>query len=322
MTTDNICVHLFLICANLCNKKYVTMNAVIFPGQGAQYPRMGKDLYDNFPEVRDIFSRIDKAAGMPLSEKCFYASEEELKDTSLQQLTILTVSLAAFEVFRGKSIKIDYFSGLSLGEYSCLYPAGVLSLEDVVILIRERSLAMDEAAKENPSCMFAVIGAREDDLKGKQNNSFYIANINSPSQIVVSLAENKKLIVKEILTKSGFRVVELDVSGGFHSTFMEPARVRLKKVMESLNFLDAKVPIVSNFTARAHTDREDIKHNLINQLTHPVLWKDCIEFMNNKGVNTFFEVGPSRVLKGILRKINPQLKVVNIGKKEDIDVLE
>ena len=103
---------------------------------------------------------------------------------------------------------------------------------------------------------------------------------------------------------------------------MEPARVRLKKVMESLNFLDAKVPIVSNFTARAHTDREDIKHNLINQLTHPVLWKDCIEFMNNKGVNTFFEVGPSRVLKGILRKINPQLKVVNIGKKEDIDVLE
>ena len=295
------------------------MNAIVFPGQGAQYPGMGKDLYDSFPECRSVFSRIDKIAGFSLSERCFNGTKEDLWDTSLQQLSILSVSLAAFEVFKKKARGISYFSGLSLGEYSCLYPAGVVSLNDLVTLVKERSLAMDEAGKDNPSGMFAVIGAKEEDLKSGDKNKFYIANMNAPSQIVVSVAEDNKPAVKEELTGLGFRVVELDVSGGFHSPFMEPASKHLEKVMKSIDFSDADIPVVSNVTAKDHIRGEEIKRNLINQLTHPVLWEKCVNFMGDRGVDTFFEIGPSRVLKGLIRKINSQLKVVSVGKKEDIE---
>ncbi len=295
------------------------MNAVIFTGQGAQYPGMGKDFYDSFLKAKEVFSCIDKAVGFSVSDKCFYGTKEELEDTSVQQLTILATSLAIFEVFRERITKVDYFSGLSLGEYSCLYPAGVLSLEDLARLVKERSLAMQEAAKSNPSCMFAVLGASEKVLNDNQSLGYYVANINSPKQIVVSLSKEKKNFVREELEKMGFKVIELAVSGGFHSPFMEPARIRLKKVIEELDFSNASVPIVSNFTGRSHTDKEEIKLNLINQLTHPVLWKDCVNYMVSLKVDTFFEMGPSRILKGILRKIDPSIKVVNIEKKEDLE---
>jgi [acyl-carrier-protein] S-malonyltransferase len=233
----------------------------------------------------------------------------------------LNPSFSMFPTPKKKDREISYFSGLSLGEYSCLYPAGVVSLNDLITLVRERSLAMDEAGKENPSGMFAVIGAKEEDLKGKDRDKFYIANMNAPSQIVVSVAEDNKPAVKEEFIEMGFRVVELDVSGGFHSPFMEPARKHLEKVMKSINFSDADIPVVSNVTARAHIKGEEIKRNLIDQLTHPTLWEKCVNFMSEKGVDTFFELGPSRVLKGLIRKINPQLKVISVGKKEDIEKL-
>jgi len=297
------------------------MKAVIFPGQGAQYVGMGKSLHSNFPEVQGIFCKIDNILGFELSKKCFFGPREELKDTFIQQVAILAVSLASFEVFKGENIKIDYFSGLSLGEYSCLYPAGVLTLEDLVILVRERALAIQRASESHLSCMFAVIGLEEETLKTKQNLGFYIANINSPKQIVISLSQNNKAKVKDALIALGAKVVELEVSGGFHSPFMEDAKNRLENVINNINFNDAQIPVVSNFTARSHIYKEDIKSNLINQLTHKVLWKQCVEFMTSQGVDTFFEVGPNHVLKGILRKINARLKVINIEKKEDLDAL-
>ncbi len=297
------------------------MNAVIFPGQGAQYPGMGKDFYDNFTSAQNIFSHIDEIVGFPLKEKCFYGTKEELEDTFFQQLAILATNLAIFEVFKEKKIKIDYFSGLSLGEYSCLYPAGVLSLKDLVVLIKERALAMQEAAKINPSCMFAVLGVEEEMLRNNEGEGFYIANINSPSQIVISLAKKNRQRIKDALEKIGLKVIELSVSGGFHSPFMEPAKERLKKVMDSLEFSNAHTPIISNFTAKGHTDKEEIKSNLINQLTHSVLWRKCVDYMVEAGVDTFFEVGPSRILRGLIRKINPAIKVINIEKKDDWDSL-
>lgn len=296
------------------------MNAIIFPGQGSQFQGMGKNLYDNFASAREIFSCIDKYAGFNVSGMCFEGKPEDLKKTYLQQMAILSVSLVCFELFRTKNIKIDFLSGLSLGEYACLYPAEVLSLKDLVHLVKERATAMEEASKVNPSCMFAVIGLEQKILQDlSKSGDFFVANINSSQQIAISLSRENKQKVKEALESKGARVIELDVGGGFHSEFMQPAKKHLEKVLQAMQFNDAKIPIVSNFTARPATNATEIKKNLLEQLTSTVLWKDCVEFMSKNAVDTFFEVGPSKVLRGLIRKINPSLKVVNIEKKEDLD---
>lgn len=298
------------------------MNSIIFPGQGAQYIGMGKSLYDNYAKAKDIFSTIDGILGINLSEKCFTGQGSELKDTAIQQLAILAVSVASFELFKDKKVGIDYLSGLSLGEYSCLHASEVLSLKDLVILVRERGLAMRKAALNNPSTMFAVMNIEKDILKDMaQKEGFYISNLNSSKQIVVSLSIDDKDKIKNVLSAEKARVIELEVSGGFHSPFMSEAKEALSKVMEGMVFNDAKIPIVSNFTGKAHTKNEEIKFNLLEQLVSPVLWKDCVEFMIGKGVNCFYEVGPSKVLKGLMRKINRDVKVINIETKEDIELL-
>jgi len=295
------------------------MKAIVFPGQGAQYTGMGRSLYDGFSQARDIFSSVDDILGFELSQKCFKGEAAELKSTSIQQLAILAVSLAAYRVFCDRNIGISYLSGLSLGEYSCLYAAGVLSLEDLVVLVKMRALFMEEAAQLNPSTMFAVLGAERQALEEKaRQEGFYIANVNSAQQIVISLAQDDKEKVRGVLEALGVRAIELGVSGGFHAPFMKEAKENLRKVIEKMRFHDAKIPIVSNFTARAHIQKEEIKHNLLEQLTSPVLWKDCVDFMVKKGVNSFFEIGPSKVLRGLIRKINPEVKVINIEKKEDL----
>lgn len=294
------------------------MNAIVFPGQGAQYVGMGKSLYENFQEARDVFGAIDRLLGFALSEKCFYGPAEELKNTRLQQLAILSVSIASYEVLKQKKkLESVYFSGLSLGEYSCLYATGVLNLENTLILVKERAEAMEEAARKNPSTMFAVLGVDKRSLHTQESLGFYIANINSPQQIVISLPMDKKDMIKEALTEYGAKVIELQVSGGFHSPFMEDAKEQLKKTIDQMEFKKAHTPIVSNVTARAHQDSEDIKNNLLQQLVSPVLWCECVEQMTEKGVDTFFEVGPQRVLKGLIRKITPQVIVYNFGEKED-----
>ena len=298
------------------------MEAVIFPGQGAQYVGMGQSLYDNFFQAKELFDAMDSVLGYSLSDKCFTGKEEELKDTATQQLAILAVSIASFEVFKTFRSKISFLSGLSLGEYSCLYAAGVLSLEDVTVLVRERGLAMQKAAKVNPSTMFAVMGIDKELLeKQGKEEEFYVSNLNAPGQVVISLKTSDRDRIKASLEGQDAKVVELAVSGGFHSPFMWPAKEHLRDVVEKLNFKDAQIPIVSNFTAVAHTDKDEIQTNLLEQLTSPVLWKDCVGFMVSHGMEVFYEVGPSKVLRGLMRKINPSVKVVNLEKREDFDKL-
>ncbi len=294
--------------------------AVVFPGQGAQYVGMGKEFYERYSESKRIFSLADEVLGYRISDICFNGPEEKLKDTGVQQLAILTVSCAIFEACKEHILKDTlYLAGLSLGEYTALYAGGVLEFSDLIILVRERAEAMQQASLLNPSCMLAVIGLDIEVLRSNNSLGFYIANVNSPNQIVVSVHKDKKEEIKDRLISLGAkRVVELRVSGGFHSPFMEPAKDRLEKVLEKMTFKEASIPIVSNFDAQPYTSPEKIKDNLLNQLTHTVLWKECVEFMA-QSVDTFVEIGPSKVLTGLIRKICTS-PVVNLESLKDLEV--
>ncbi len=293
--------------------------AVIFPGQGAQFVGMGKDLYNNFDEAKMLFEEADSYLGEKISEICFSGPPEKLKDTFYQQVAIFLVSACAWDILKSRiKVQPSFFAGLSLGEYSCLYAGGVLDFKDTLFLVKRRAELMAFASSKNPSCMLAVLGINKEDLEELNGKLFYIANLNCPGQVVVSLSKEKKEEVKEFLEKKKVKkILELEVSGGFHSPFMEPAQEPLKEVIDSLEFMPPRVPIVSNVDAQAHTNVEKIKANLIAQLTSPVVWQACIEFMTNQDVSLFYEVGPSKVLRGLLRRINPNLEVLNFGCLED-----
>jgi [acyl-carrier-protein] S-malonyltransferase len=309
-------------CPDIRIKVKVSKKAIIFPGQGAQYPQMGLSLYQNFQEAKRVFDLVDQISGIKVTEAIFSGDSSQLKDTAIQQLAILAVSLAAYELSKPNLGDVEFVLGLSLGEYSCLYAGGVLCLEDLILLVKARGQAMQKAAKVNPSSMLAVIGANRGDLESKQRDlGFYISNLNAPSQVVVSTQEKNKNELKNKLEKEGLRVIELKISGGFHSPFMEPAREELKKVIANFEFSNAAIPIVSNVTAGQEVKSEKIKENLLKQLVSPVLWMDSIKYLSDKGINNFYEIGPSKVLKGLLRKIDRNLNVINIEKKEDIDKL-
>lgn len=297
------------------------MKAIIFPGQGAQYPGMGKDLYDNNLSAKNVFLDIDRLSGVNVTQLCFFAPELELNDLYNQQLAVLATSLAAYAAFKeiGIGVNVDFFSGLSLGQYTCLYPAGVLALDSLVRLVKKRAEVTQKVSLDCPSSMLAVMGLERNCLEalGKKEG-FYLANINSCRQIVISLKREDLEMTKNILLDCGAKIAELKIGVGFHSPLMMKAKKQLKDFADNLEFKPAKIPIVNNVTGRAHIDKDEIKKNLIEQLTSPVLWQDCVEFMIKSGVEVFFEIGPSRVLRGLIRKINSQIKVINIEKTEDL----
>ncbi|MFA4888451.1 MAG: ACP S-malonyltransferase [Candidatus Omnitrophota bacterium] len=302
------------------------MVAYLFAGQGSQYIGMGKDFYDSFPESRAVFDRADKTLGFALSELCFAGPIEELTKTNNSQPAILTVSIAALEAFRA-SIQYpvpstpSFTAGLSLGEYSALVAAGVISFEDAVYLTRKRGQFMEDQAQDKPGKMLTLIGLDLATVKHICAQAHTeIANVNCPGQIVIS-GGLKEIDSAGVLAKDrGAKMaVPLAVSGAFHSSFMQGAGSRLAAELSKIKLNLAKIPVIFNVTAKPAVSIEEIKDNLIRQVSGSVLWEDSMRFMLGQGVNEFFEFGPGKVLKGLMRRIDINAQVATVESKEDIE---
>jgi len=294
----------------------------IFPGQGSQYIGMGKDLYDNFPISREIFDKAEAILDLPIKEYCFNGPAEVLKKTVICQPAIFVTSIAALSALQSKlPIFPAYVLGLSLGEYSALVAAKVLKFEDALYLVKKRAELMEEEAKKSQGAMWAVIGLDRDILQDicRELKDVYIANLNTADQIVLSgLKEKTEALKKLCLEKGAKKVIELEVSGAFHSPFMREASERFKEFLKEVDFSFTQIPLVSNVDAQPKTEPEQIKEALIRQIYSSVFWEDAVKFVISKGVTSFYEIGAGKVLKGLIRKINPGVEVINIESAQDI----
>ena len=292
--------------------------AFLFPGQASQYTGMGRDLFENFPESRAVFEEADAALGFALSKLCFEGPEETLKLTENTQPAILTVSIAACRALEKHGITPDFAAGHSLGEYSALVAAGSLDFSTAVKLVRERGKYMQEAVPSGEGAMAAILGIPSSEVteickKAADNDVVSAANLNSPEQTVISggAAAVKRAI--EIASQSGAkRAVILPVSAPFHCALMEPSQKRLEPDLRAAAFGPLRFPVITNADAEAITSGEEAREALIRQVTLPVLWLDSIRAMIEDGVSVFVEVGPGKVLQGILRQIDRSVRCFGV----------
>ena len=296
--------------------------AYIFPGQGAQFVGMGKDLYENFSSSKEIFDTADDILGYSIKELCFEGPIDKLSTTEFSQVAILTVSIAALEALKesGFEIEPEYLAGLSLGEYSSLVASGSIDFETALRLVEKRGRFMHEASLKNPGQMASILGLSEDEVKEiTEASGTYMVNFNCPGQIVISGRRENIKKAEELATDKGAkRFIVLKVSGAFHTRYMDEASKKLEEEMQQVEFKKPEVKIVFNVTADIEDEPDKIKKNLAYQVNHPTYWQRSIEYIQERGVNRFFEIGPGRILRGLLRRINPELRVYNIGSKEDI----
>lgn len=300
--------------------------AFVFPGQGSQSVGMGKALADAFPEAREIFARADEALGEKLSLKCFEGPEEDLKLTANTQPAILTVSAAAHAVFAkawGKSPA--FVAGHSLGEWSALAAAGSMSIEDAVRAVRQRGQFMQEAVPAGVGAMAAILGLDPEKVRAAceesaQGEVVAPANYNSPEQTVIAgnaaAVERASARCKELGAK---RAVPLPVSAPFHCALMAPVQERLAKVLESISIAAPSVPVVANVTARPNSEASRISPLLIEQVVAPVRWIECVQTMAAAGVTHMVELGPGKVLAGLVKRIDKSIEVVNVEDPASLD---
>jgi [acyl-carrier-protein] S-malonyltransferase len=296
--------------------------AYVFPGQGAQWVGMGRDLYQGFASAKAVFDQADEALGFPLSKLCFEGPEDELLQTINAQPAIVTVSFACLEAIRGVNVVAPaaFVAGHSLGEYTALAAAGVLDFATTVYLARERGRLMHEAGQITPGGMAAIIGLDEAALNEVcVQSGARIANINCPGQIVISGAEDNLTKAMDLAkAKGAHRVIRLQVSGAFHTPLMQPAVDGMARVIANLSFKPPAVPIIGNTTAQPLATAELVKDELLRQLCNCVQWQRSVEYMVGDGVSTFIEIGPGRVLVGLIKRIDRSVNIVNIGDAEAV----
>jgi [acyl-carrier-protein] S-malonyltransferase len=292
------------------------MKAYVFPGQGAQYPGMGKDLYENNTEARKLFDKANEILGFEITKIMFHGTAEELKETKVTQPAVFLHSVINALVH--PDFKPEMVAGHSLGEFSALVANGTLSFEDGLRLVYKRALAMQKACEINPSTMAAVLGL-EDAVVEQVCNQIteevvVPANYNCPGQLVISGSNKGIEIACEKMKEAGAkRALPLPVGGAFHSPLMEPAREELAQAIKETNFNQPKCPVYQNVNAQGSIDIESIKENLIAQLTAPVKWTHSVHQMVQDGASVFIESGPGKVLQGLVKKINKESDVAQLS---------
>ena len=303
------------------------MRAVLFPGQGSQYVGMGSDFYEKFDSVKEIFRTVDKTLGFSLSNIILNGPEAELKLTQNTQPAIMTIGVCIFNVLNQQfGLNLNnarFFAGHSLGEYTALVCGGSLTIERAAYLLHERGKSMQDAVPSGQGAMMAILGMTIHEVENEINllpkgEICEIANDNTSGQVVVS---GKKMVIEilnENLKKKKKKGILLPVSAPFHCSLMKKAAENMKDEIENTNFLKPKPSIISNVTAKEETDVDKIRPLLIDQITSRVRWRESIDFMIKQGVVSFLEIGPGKVLSGLVKKINRNVKISNINSIKDI----
>ena len=299
--------------------------AFVFPGQGAQFVGMGKDLYENFSIAKNLFDEADDALGYSIKKICFEGSEDDLKLTANTQPAILVVSVIVSEILKSEGIFPEVAGGHSLGEYSALVAADSMKFSDAVVLVHKRGTFMQEAVPVGEGSMAAIIGLDENIIvdackKISETDEVQAVNFNCPGQIVIAgkLRGVEKAV--EVLKSAGAKKsVILPVSAPFHSTLMKPAAIKLSAELDKISISDAKFPVAANFNGKLQTSADEIKENLVAQADNPVKWIDCVNSMKNFGAEIFVECGPGKTLSNFNKRIDKKIKSLNA---ENVETLQ
>lgn len=297
--------------------------AFVFPGQGSQYQGMGQDLFANYSLARNVFEQADDKK--PLSHLCFSGTAEELRKTTITQPALLTASTAAYQVLSSYGIRPDFVAGHSLGEYTALVAAEVLSFSQALDLVLLRSQLMENTVPKDVGAMAAILGLSGDEVATLCQEVSPLswvepANYNCPGQVVISGYKEGVEKAGELAKKSGARrVIPLAVSGPFHSKLMEPASRQLREEINNTTLAKPKVPVVANVTGEATGEPEIIEENLAKQVHHPVLWEESIRYLHQQGVGIFVEVGPGKVLSGLIKKTLKDVILLNVEDQKSLE---